>query len=192
MRLIQTHSFTTKEFELLENKMRCKHKDSITEEEYEIPYESFHIHQISKRTTLPKYVMPVVGILLIIALKIMIGDSGLASEHFLILFFLGIAGWRVILWLKKKELLIPTSQGQIIVWEELPSKQEVETFLNKLNETIKEYLLKKYGTVDHDLPIETQLTNFVYLRDTGIISEDLFQELKTKALNKGNNRPIGF
>lgn len=73
-----------------------------------------------------------------------------------------------------------------------PGKAEVETFLEDLKTTKKNYLINKYASIDKDLPIDGQLNNLVWLKNSDYISEMEFNELKNQLLGRVNDKKIGF
>jgi len=59
-------------------------------------------------------------------------------------------------------------------------KEEAENFLMLLIEASKQYLKKKYGFADADIPKEVQFQNYRWLLQNAIISELEYEELKKK------------
>jgi len=53
-------------------------------------------------------------------------------------------------------------------------------FANQLIQASKNYLKKKYGFVDEDLPSEMQFKNYLWLWQNDIITQEEYTELKRR------------
>jgi len=85
-----------------------------------------------------------------------------------------------------------TSGHFLVFIRNKPDEYSVDQFIKELQLTIKNYLIKKYGTVDKDLPIEGQLNNLMWLKNSGHLSEEEFNERKDKLLKYRSDQKIGF
>lgn len=72
------------------------------------------------------------------------------------------------------------------------NKNEVIEFAKQVIASGNSFLLNKYGRIDRDLPIGTQLSNLEFLKNREIISEELFESLKNQLLGRENKSSIGF
>ena len=59
-------------------------------------------------------------------------------------------------------------------------KEEAENFLVLLFDASKQFLKKKYGFADADIPKEVQFQNYRWLLQNAIISEEEYEEMKKK------------
>ncbi len=86
----------------------------------------------------------------------------------------------------RNELHLVGGSAQIMFLLNSPSKEEMEDFIQEIIKRSRTVLLEKYTKIDPDLPEETQINNFYWLKQRGLISEeeyeDLKQEYKTKRL----------
>lgn len=93
----------------------------------------------------------------------------------------------------KRQIMIPTfNDFYIEVFDARPSKEATDKFIVDLNARINNYLKLKYATLDKSLPIEPQLSNLVWLKERGTITEVEFEALKTALIGSGSNSPMGF
>ncbi len=60
----------------------------------------------------------------------------------------------------------------------MPNKEEVEKFLDILISKVKDYLKEKYGKIDLDIPEDMLMRNFLFLRNSELITEKEYEELK--------------
>ena len=100
---------------------------------------------------------------------------------------------------RRKEILIPVVnrnyylQQFITLFENAPNEATVDQFIEQLATHTKSYLKEKYGKLDKDFPIESQLQNFLWLKDRGVITNIEFEQLKDNALGRSSeNKFIGF
>jgi len=193
MRLYQTDYITTREFELGAKELMCKEKNISSSLELTIPYEYIDVNQLFKRSVLPSSVPWIAGILGMIFIGF-IRTSMNGSESLVLIIVGGIILWRVTLLFKRNEILIPTGKGELIIWEDTPDKNAVSEFIVELTFRIKDLYIKKYGTYDKDLPIDTQLSNIMFLKEKEVITDEEFDEMKNRIIGKTNstNNPIGF
>ncbi|MBP8792694.1 MAG: hypothetical protein KBH29_05900 [Lutibacter sp.] len=85
---------------------------------------------------------------------------------------------------RKKMLYIATIGGFLIDFFDLnPSRELMDTFLETLKKHSFKYLKDKYTFIDHDVPFEKQLDNFIYLKDKNVITQKEYEVLKKKLKN---------
>jgi hypothetical protein len=75
---------------------------------------------------------------------------------------------------------IPTRRGTVLIGYSKKEKLKADEFIVSLKETIKKYMIWKYGTIDPDLNFQKQVENFWWLRNNEIITEDEYAQLKSK------------
>ena len=81
-------------------------------------------------------------------------------------------------------LYIATISGFLIDFFDLnPSKELMDNFLEALKKHSFKYLKDKYTFIDHDVPFEKQLDNFIYLKDKNVITQKEYEVLKKKLKN---------
>lgn len=196
MILKQTDYITSRTFEITETSLRCSESGLMNSMEVVVPFDSFGVNQFSKRSKVPFWVPWVVGILTMLLTGFIQNSMDWSQENgtlYIILAACAFISWRLIASLKRNEILIATGKGELIIWEDSPNKETVFHFLDELNSKVKKYYLKKYGSIDKELPIEPQLSNLMFLKDNEIITTEEFEELKNIAIGKtSSNNPIGF
>ena len=72
---------------------------------------------------------------------------------------------------KNESIILPCSKKK---------KEEAEDFLRLLIDASKQFLKKKYGFVDADIPKDVQFQNYRWLLQNEIISEVEYEEMKKK------------
>ena len=94
----------------------------------------------------------------------------------------------------KKQILVPTANnGFLEIFDGRPTKQITEDFVVNLTIKSNDYLKRKYGSIDYDLPIEPQLMNLMWLKKREVLKDEEFEELKSELIGKqGSSNPIGF
>lgn len=198
MELRQRKLFITKQFTITETGLHAQVKTLFDFDELEIPFEELQLkRRIRRRNT--SYLMLIItcffGLGAVINLVApMFGQNAVPIEGIIILFVLAAASF-VFTYAGTKTLIIIPIQGnqQIEIFRNRPSQFEVDNFIQTLIDRSNSYFKKRYGTVDRDLPTEPQLANYSWLRDSGIITEQEFLQLKNELLGRRDgNSSIGF
>ncbi len=78
----------------------------------------------------------------------------------------------------KKEIHLVGGAVNLTFYQNSPSAEEVNIFVNELIKRSKELLIDKYGKVDPDLPEDTMINQFNWLKNRNLISEETYMELK--------------
>ena len=78
----------------------------------------------------------------------------------------------------RNELYLVGGSAQVMFLLDSPSKEEMENFIREIIKRSRKVLLEKYGTIDVDLPEETQFNNFYWLKNRGLITNTEYDELK--------------
>ncbi len=196
MSLKQRKLFASREFDFKEDGLFVKEKNLTNSSETVISYEDIAINNLRRRSKTDN---------LIVVVTVLFGLLFIGS--FLSKIFGGEADWSVIIMAliftlfgslitfinNKQEVIIPLySSGGFILFERIPTKGEVDKFIAELMLRINTYLKEKYAKIDHDLPIEGQLNNLIYLRERKVIGDDEFSRLKETLLKRKNQSEIGF
>lgn len=84
------------------------------------------------------------------------------------------------------------NEKALIINAEKPSKEAVDIFLDTLKNKKRDYLITKYASIDRDLPIEGQLNNIIWLKNSDYLDEAEFVIYKNKLLGRDNENTIGF
>ena len=79
---------------------------------------------------------------------------------------------------KEKDLILKGGFSELTFFQDKPSIDEVNRFVNELIARSKKILIEKYGTIDPDLPEDTMMNQLIWLKNRDLISEDTYNELK--------------
>ena len=77
-----------------------------------------------------------------------------------------------------RELKIVGGHEPLTFFLDSPSEDEVKKYVDLVIKRSKEAILSKYFTMDPDIPEESMMKQLVWLRNSNIISESKYQELK--------------
>ena len=80
----------------------------------------------------------------------------------------------------KKETYIAGGHNMITFYQDLPSKDEVDNFVNKVIKKSNNYVRLKYMKVDPDVPEETQMGIYQWLLNSEFITDEEYESLKNK------------
>ena len=78
----------------------------------------------------------------------------------------------------KKEIHLVGGAVNLTFYQDSPSVEKANIFVNELIKRSKELLIDKYGKVDPDLPEDTMINQFNWLKNRNLISEETYMELK--------------
>jgi len=198
MDLKQSRLFTKKEFIFKENGLQVKVRDLTSYQEVEIPFEEINSKKIIRQSKTDNTIIALallfgISFLANLTLKI-IGSIESKWESVFLMFLLTALSVLLAYVNSKKQILVPTANnGFLEIFDGRPTKQMTEDFIVNLTMKSNDYLKRKYGSIDHDLPIEPQLMNLIWLKEQEILKDEEFEELKSELIGKqGNNNPIGF
>lgn len=196
MKVEQSDLLSKKEFELKREGLVCRESSLFSSEEAEIPYEFIEFGKKIKRTSLSVTVKIITFAAYIFFWAFLRNGVDWSDDGGV---FWLLAGTVLVLfcWVansfKKSEILIPTVEGYIIIWENYPDKETVSAFIQELQKSVKEKLILKYGGFDKDLPIDMQIIGYAKLHEIGAVSSEEYEELKDIALGrKQSSASIGF
>lgn len=199
MNLNQRNFFTKRKFDFEELGLVCSVTGILGNQVVHIPYEEIIITKTIKQSQKNSgaLILTMIFCLLLLFnfLIIAFGENNYGSwEGTIVLSFFTILSFVMLFATEKKEILIPTSHsGLIILFNNNSKREETDKFLDDLKSRINNYLKKKYGQIDKDLPIELQLNNLIWLNEREVISKEEFSNLKDALLNKNPNKEfIGF
>ncbi len=163
------------------NKVRISKKTIFKYLEYDISLENI-VHSKMIKSEINRDLILFSLIIFIVGVVFNMIDSALIFAIFigisLIFLFIG-------LFTRRKTIIIESNLNAPII---LPFRKNNEKIVNDFADTLiemsKDYLIVKYGRVDKDLPIESQLENLEYLWNRNLIDELKFEELKNILLDK--------
>jgi hypothetical protein len=182
MELKQKYLFSTREFVLTDTEIAVKQKTIKENKEWTVKLDEIgnKIYYHAQPKT-PGYIAAAVfGVFIIILTIGFILDKNGKDYNILIINYLIWVPIILFFVLKpaKKEIHIINGKYSLSFYQDKPGKVEVEQFVNTLLKQSKQYILDKYGHVDPDLPEDSQMNILNWLKNSDIISQEKYDELK--------------
>jgi len=196
--LHQRKLFTTKDFTIRQSGLHVRSKSISTLFEVEIPFEEINLKKIIIRKKSEIFLLFLSGlfaIVLVINLIMKIFEEpGIDWPAILIFSIITFFCIITTLFTRVHSYYIPTTNnGMLEIYYGKPNLACTEKFLDDLKLSINLFLKNKYGKIDKNLPIDTQLSNLMWLRDRDILTEEEFENLRFKLTgNEIMNNTIGF
>jgi hypothetical protein len=78
----------------------------------------------------------------------------------------------------KKKIYMVGGAVDLTFFQDSPSKEEVDNFISEIIRLSKQILINKYGKIDSDLPEETVMNQFNWLKNRDLITEEEYIDLK--------------
>ena len=97
----------------------------------------------------------------------------LAELAFILLLILGL-----LLLVKSKVIILHAKPKPLVFSCWSTSPEQIESFIEEIIQSSKNYFRWKYGQADKDLPFEKQIQNYKWLRDIEVIDDEEYLELK--------------
>ncbi len=192
----QTRYLSTREVQFKQDGILYTTSNPLNSKEIFVPYEEIQFEKLLRELKTDKVNVWIAGIAGFISIKFLIRtidfpnsfDYGLLYTSLLVFVFFIIAAI-----LSRRHLLFISTfnSGLIELYDENPSRIEVEEFLTELKNETSKFLKDRYATIDRDLPIDNQLQNLSWLKNRKILTETEYEELKSK-LTGNRNEIKGF
>lgn len=189
MKLIQRQGSIKKEFELKGDKLFIKSKSLSKIEEYFVDIELVgeeRYYKTHSRTGPRIVAIFFFGIPLTTLTAFLIDGDKIENLPILIFALMFGVGFGLLA-LKaplKNELHLFGGSSNVMFLLNSPSKEEMEKFIQELITRSRNIILEKYSKVDPDLPEEIQISNFYWLKQRGLLSEDEYENLKMEYKSK--------
>ncbi|MEN6452699.1 MAG: hypothetical protein ABFD10_00460 [Prolixibacteraceae bacterium] len=194
MILKQKQGFSKKEFELIDDTLKIKTKDSSKNEEWTIKIEQLGEDKYYQSTSkIGANIVAVCFLAFCLFVTIAFIVDGDKAQNIWVLLgvyalFGGIAMF-LLLTPRKRELHLIGGNIQMTFFPDSPSKEKVDEFIDEIIRRSKKILIEKYGKIDPDLPEDTQMNQLNWLKNRNLISEKEYeqskQEYKTRKLING-------
>jgi len=187
--LTQKKLFTTSLFEIREKGLFVSIHSISEKFEEEILFEdiSNRINRLSKKE--PVLAIISSGFVVAGILSLIRGSL----EGFGILIGIAIFFWLIMKISNKNVIQVYLhNEKALIINADKPSKETVDRFLDTLKKNKRDYLITKYASIDRDLPIEGQLNNLIWLKNSDYLDDAEFVDYKNKLLGRENENIIGF
>jgi hypothetical protein len=180
----QQRNFATKKFILDDQFVNVEDKSWTEEKSYKIRLDKIGNEKYyHKESMKPKiFALIIIGTILLIC---NIGyiffnehNSDNSSTMIVLNLIFGFIGIFFILKKTKDEVLIIGGEQNIVFFNDQKHSKELNEFIDKLIHSANNYILKKYGRIDADLPEATQMNILRWLRDRELINEEEYENLK--------------
>lgn len=180
--------FTKQALQLKQSSLHIHRKNFFDEIEYDVSFEQ--IGNKKKIQVLTSNLFYIGIFIFVFGLCFVLASI---PETAAVLVFLSSIFIVVAFFTKTKTITVATYQGEdIVLFFNNTNKQEVSEFADLIIESSNNFLFRKYGKIDKDLPIEPQLDNIEFLRNREVITEEQYVTLKNQLLGRSNKSSIGF
>lgn len=184
MRLKQKKLFQFREFTIEEKSIYVKMKSANEYNEWDVSFEELGFKKVYKSNprTVNYIVASVTGsvIVLVLFAYIFYPEQMSTGTLYVNLFLWGLVTVIFLLAGRKDEIYLTGGSQNLAFFRSKPDQETVENFIDHLIRRAKERLKAKYTKIDKDLSEEVQLSNFYWLRNIEVISEDEYEHLKTE------------
>lgn len=184
MRLKQKKLFQFREFTIEEKSIYVKMKSANEYNEWDVFFEELGFKKVYKSNprTVNYIVASVTGsvIVLVLFAYIFYPEQMSTGTLYVNLFLWGLVTVIFLLAGRKDEIYLTGGSQNLAFFRSKPDQETVENFIDHLIRRAKERLKAKYTKIDKDLSEEVQLSNFYWLRNIEVISEDEYEHLKTE------------
>ena len=185
MILKQKQGGKRKEFEIInDSSLRIREKESGEMKEWTVSLESLGYNLVYKSATRKRlYIMAsfLAAFLVFITVALFMSDDFMGNLPVVIVSYLifgMIIGLCFFAPLKKEIHLM--GGVALTFFQDSPSREEVNKFIQEIIRLSKKNLLYKYGRIDTDLPEETMMTQLNWLKNRDLLTEEEYQELKSE------------
>lgn len=184
MVLKQKQGGKRKEFEILNNSLlRIREKQSGELKEWTINLETIGysiIYQSATRKRLYILSSVLAAFLVFITVSLFMSDDFMGNlpvvigSYILFGFMIALALFSPL----KKEIHLVGGGVNLTFFQDSPSSEEVNVFINEIIRLSKHLLLNKYAKIDPELPEETMLNQFNWLKNRDLITNEEYNDLK--------------
>lgn len=185
MILRQKQGGKRKEFEILNNTaLRIREKQSGELKEWTVNLETIGYSLIYQSATRKRsYIMASImtAFLVFITIALFLSDDFYGNLPVVItayIIFGLLIGLSLFLPLKK-EIHLVGGGTNLTFFQDSPSTEEVNVFINEMIRLSKKQLLNKYAKIDPELPEETMFSQLNWLKNRDLITEEEYLELKS-------------
>ena len=184
MVLKQKQGGKRKEFEILNNSsLRIREKQSGELKEWTIHLETIGysiIYQSATRKRLYILSSILAAFLVFITVALFMSDDFMGNLPVVIGSYI-LFGFMIALALLsplKKEIHLVGGSENLTFFQNSPSSEEVNVFINEIIRLSKQLLLNKYAKIDPELPKETMMNQFNWLKNRDLITNEEYVDLK--------------
>ena len=186
MILKQKQGGKRKEFEIInDTSLRIKEKQSGELKEWTILLESIGYSLVYQSATRKRaYIMAsfMTAFLIFISIALFMSDDFLGNLPVVITAYI-IFGILISLSLflpLKKEIHLVGGAVNLTFFQNSPSEEEVDKFIKEIIRLSKQQLLKKYATIDPEIPEDTMFGQLYWLKNRDLITDEEYRDLKAE------------
>ena len=183
MILKQKQGYQRREFELVNDILKVKYSASGEIKEWTVNLESIGeniVYNTATRRRAYIFSAIIAAFLIFVTIALFMSDDVKGNLPVVLvsnLIFGGLIPLILLIPLKKEMHLVGGSVN-LTFYQDSPTKEEANRFVNELIAKSKKLLVEKYGKVDPDLPEETMMNQFIWLKNRNLISEETYLQLK--------------
>jgi len=183
MILKQKQADQRREFELLEDVLKLKYATWGEVKEWTVNLENIGeniVYQSSTRKRIAIVSLFLVIFLIFITISLFMSDDFKGNLPIVMGAYVICGGVMALGWFLplKKEIHLVGGSVNITFYQDSPSRAETEGFVNEVIVRSKRLIVDKYGKVDPDLPEDTMIGQFNWLKNRNLISEETYENLK--------------
>jgi hypothetical protein len=172
--------FNTKTFELTDSGLRGLQKGLFSSNEYFVDYDDIGIRTLKEKGGrngwLGASTIALVLAIFLFARRLFGGDVGNGAEFFYLLVS-GVCGLVFILTYKRKFYLVKSGNVNAIeFFDENPTKQEFDDFIERIKTRRNKALEDKYGQINPNLSYEQNHQNQIWLLNNDVINKEEFDK----------------
>ncbi len=157
--------------------------------EVSIPFEEIHKTKLTQHVAKQPWLIAGSALILSAMLFLLVPEkSSFQTETKLLMIIMGVVCFSIYYLTKEKYWKLQVaSDSYLYIHKEIPNHNTVDKFIDTLFLSRDSYLHKEYGNINPNLPYESQLNNFKFLKKLKVWDENEFQ-LKVEELDKTFNR----
>jgi len=183
MILKQRQGDQRREFELINDTLKVKYSAWGEVKEWTVNLENIGeniVYQTATRKKAFVISLFLVAFLIFITIALFMSDDVNGNLPVVVTAYIICGGLMALLWFLplKKEMHIVGGSSGLTFYQDSPTAEDANRFVNELIARSKELLVDKYGKVDPDLPEETMIGQFFWLKNRNLISEERYLQLK--------------
>lgn len=183
MILKQKQGYQRREFELVNDILKVKYSASGEIKEWTVNLESIGeniVYNTATRRRAYIFSAIIATFLIFVTIALFMSDDVKGNLPVVLVSYLIFGGLIPLILLipLKKEMHLVGGSVNLTFYQDSPTKEEANRFVNELIAKSKKLLVEKYGKVDPDLPEETMMNQFIWLKNRNLISEETYLQLK--------------
>lgn len=183
MILKQKQGYRRYEYELVDKTIKVKYTTEGKTKEWSVRLEDIGdsiSYESHTRRWAYIFSLLITAFLIFLTISLFMSDDFNGNLPIVVGSYLIFGGLIPLLLLKplKKEMHIVGGMITLTFFQNSPTVEEAEKFVNELIKRSRLLLVEKYGKIDPDLPEDTMMNQLNWLKNRNIISEQCYEQLK--------------